>query len=60
MAKPLNMSRKNISRRQETAKVRSDRVITGYLKYKYPGIYEEAHNFYEYINGLYPGKKDLR
>ena len=54
------MTRKNIYRREESARVRVERVIAGYLEYKYPKIYEEAHDFYEHLNEIYPEKKDLR
>ena len=60
MPKKLSMSRKNIYRREETEKVRIERVVAGYLKYRHPGIYEEAYSFYNHLNELYPNKKDLR
>ena len=60
MSRKLSMTRKNIYRREETEKVRIERVVTGYLKYRYPEIYEEAYSFYNHLNELYPNKKDLR
>ena len=60
MPRSLSMTRKNIYRRNESEKVRMERIISGYLKYKHPQIYEEAYSFYNDLNELYPDKKDLR
>ena len=60
MSRKLSMTRKNIYRREETEKVRIERVVTGYVKYRHPEIYEEAYSFYNHLNELYPNKKDLR
>ena len=54
------MQRKNFWRREETARVRESRIITGYVKYKYPEVFSEAKEFYDELNELYPNKKDLR
>ena len=56
----VSMERKNIWRREESERVREGRIITGYVKYKYPEVFSEARDFYEELNHLYPGKKDLR
>ena len=55
-----SMERKNIWRRMETARVRESRVITGYIEFKHPEVYNEAKEFYTELNKLYPYKKDLR
>ena len=55
-----SMERKNIWRREETQRVREERIITGYFKYIHPEIYSEAKDFFNQLNELYPGKKDLR
>ena len=60
MAKQYNMDRKNISRREETMRVREERVITGYVRYTHPEVYKEAYEFYNNLNKVYPQKKDLR
>ena len=52
--------RKNEWRRAQTAKVREERVITGYIETKYPKIYAEAAAFYNRLNKKYPSKCDLR
>ena len=54
------MERKNIWRREETERVREGRIITGYVKYKYPEVFSEAKEFFDELNELYPRKKDLR
>ena len=54
------MQRKNIWRRLETARVRQNRVITGYIEFKHPAVYKEAEEFYAQLNTRYPNKKDLR
>ena len=47
-------------RKQEAQRVRKDRVTQGYIAKKYPEIYEEAVEFYMFLNDKYPNKKDLR
>ena len=54
------MQRKNFWRREESARVRESRIITGYVKYKHPEVFSEAKEFYDELNELYPNKKDLR
>ena len=54
------MERKNIWRREKSERVREGRIITGYVKYKYPEVFSEAKDFYDELNQLYPRKKDLR
>ena len=38
---------------------RTDKVITKYVKNKYPAVYTEAVGYYETLNKLYPNKIDL-
>ena len=52
--------RKSEWRRAQTAKVREERVISGYIEIKYPKIYDEAAGFYNMLNKKYPTKCDLR
>ena len=54
------MDRKNIYRREETQRVRVDRIISGYVKYRHPDVFNEAKEYYEWLNTRYPEKKDLR
>ena len=56
----MDNCRKNRWRRQEFVKVRQQRVITGYVEKKYPEVYKEATEFYNFLNDKYPDKKDLR
>ena len=56
----VSMERKNIWRREETQRVRQERIITGYIKYRHPEIYSEGMDFFNQLNELYPMKKDLR
>ena len=51
---------KNYWRRLEINRVKERRVICGYVEFKYPEIYKEAFEFYEFLNVKHPGKKDLR
>ena len=60
MERQYKMDRKNISRREESMRVREERVITGYVRYVHPEVYKEAYEFYSQLNKLYPEKKDLR
>ena len=60
MPKELSMERKNIYRREESQRVRVERIITGYVKYQHPEIFKEANDYYDLLNTLYPDKKDLR
>ena len=54
-----NLKRENEVRRKETAKRREDKVIVGYIKTKYPKVYEEALNFTHEIDRANPTKLDL-
>ena len=54
------VDRKNIWRRLEANKVREQRVISGFVKAKYPEVYKDAVNFYNALNKIYPSKRDLR
>ena len=60
MPKVYSNERKNVHRREETQRVRQERVITGYFKYRYPKVYAEAYEFYQHLDKTYPKKKDLR
>ena len=60
MPKTLSMDRKNLYRREESQRVRIERIISGYVKYRHPKIYNEAYGFYEHLDRTYPEKKDLR
>ena len=60
MASQYKMDRKNMGRREESRRVREERIITGYVKNSYPNIYKEARQFFSYLDSLYPGKNDLR
>ena len=60
MPKARSMERKNMWRREETQRVRVERIITGYVKYRHPEIYNKANEFYEHLDEQYPNKKDLR
>ena len=51
---------KNINRREETRRVRVERIISGYVKHCHPEVYSKAYEFYQHLNGIYPDKKDLR
>ena len=53
-------TQKNYWRRLEINRVKERRVICGYVELKYPEIYKEAFEFYEFLNVKHPGKKDLR
>ena len=52
--------RKNELRRQYRGQVRQALLINDYIQLKHSEAYEEAANFYNYLNGIYPTKKDLR
>ena len=54
------MELKNIYRREETRRVRVERIISGYVKHCHPEVYSKAHEFYQHLDAVYPDKKDLR
>ena len=60
MSKRSNNERKNGYRKLENERIREERVICGYIKYRYPDMYNEANEYYQWLNQLYPTKKDLR
>ena len=51
---------KNQLRRQQRDEIRQALLISDYIKLKHSEAYKEAANFYNYLNGIYPTKKDLR
>ena len=56
----MDNKRKNRWRKQESERIRQQRVINGYIERKYPEIYGEAVDFYKFLDEKYPQKKDLR
>ena len=56
----MDNNRKNRWRKEESARVREQRIITGYVELKYPEVYKEAAGFYNLLNEKYPAKNDLR
>ena len=54
------MSYKTMTRRAEAQRVREERIVSGYIKYKHPEMFQQAMEFYQYLDKLYPQKKDLR
>ena len=58
--KRRQQDKKNFLRRQYRQQARSAIFICDYIEEKHPEIYEEAVAFYNYVNSLYPQKKDLR
>ena len=56
----MDINRKNRWRRAESARVREQRIISGYVELKYPEVYKEAAGFYNMLNEKYPNKSDLR
>ena len=52
--------RKNLWRRNETIRVRENRIVKAFVETKYPQIYREAMVFYNKLNEKYPTKNDLR
>ena len=52
--------KKKFYRKLEAERVRAERVICGYVKYRHPDIYSEGEEYYNWLNQIYPAKKDLR
>ena len=50
---------KRLARYARTARVRHDRLITEYMKNKYPDEYKEAEQFYQSLDRKYQNKRDL-
>ena len=51
---------KNELRRQQRDQIRQALLVNDYIQLKHPEAYQEAANFYNHLNGIYPVKKDLR
>ena len=60
MSKQTKSQRKSFYRKLEAERVRTERVICGYIKHRYPDIYSEGEGYYAWLNQIYPAKKDLR
>ena len=56
----MDASRKCRWRKQEAERVRKNRVTQTYIEKKYPQIYQEAVEFYKFLDQKYPEKRDLR
>ena len=48
------------ARREDTRNKRQERLMCAYLKHAHPAIYEEAYAYYNKLDAMYPGKRDLR
>ena len=51
--------RKRDQRHLREIAAKKDRMISDYIRYKYPNIYAEAEQYYNEMNDKYPIKKDL-
>ena len=54
-----NKLRKKVTRKNLSIKTRHDRLISEYVKVKYPEAYMEAEEYYVRLNQIYPNKRDL-
>ena len=52
-------TQKRKARHARSANARHDRLVTAYLKKKYPEAYDEAERYYNTLNLRYPTKRDL-
>ena len=57
--KTRNLKRENEIRRRDTRQKMEHKVVVGYVRAKYPKVYEEAVNYTAELNRAHPGKKDL-
>ena len=60
MNKKRDYTREKMMRRVDAKKKRIERLVSGYVYHKHPGIYREALKFHDELNALHPQKKDLR
>ena len=59
MDKEAKLERKREQRHRREISGRLDKSISEYVRYKYPSIYAEAKEQHDYLNSIYPSKKDL-
>ena len=59
MDKEAKLERKREQRHRREISGRLDKSISEYVRHKYPSIYAEAKDQYDYLNSIYPSKKDL-
>ena len=52
-------AQKRVARHIRSVSARHDRLVTAYLKKKYPEAYDEADRYYNTLNLRYPDKRDL-
>ena len=50
---------KRVARHARSVQSRHDRLVSAYLKKKYPKEYKEASQYYDQLNEKYPDKRDL-
>ena len=60
MNKKRDYTQEKMMRRVDAKKKRMERLVSGYVYHKHPGIYREALKFHDELNALYPKKNDLR
>ena len=56
----MDPSRKQRWRKLESERLRKSRITQGYIQKRYPEVYQEASEFFDFLNSKYPTKKDLR
>ena len=59
MAKERSVQRRRELRSQQRIEMRKSKLVSDYIKTKYPAIYHEASEFYNDLVKHYPEKRDL-
>ena len=59
MGRERSVQRRRELRSQQTIEVRKSKLVSSYIKTKYPAIYHEASEFYNDLVKHYPEKRDL-
>ena len=59
MDKQLKLEKKRDQRHRRELTAKIDRIVSDYVRHKYPAVYAEAQEYYNELNGKYPTKKDL-
>ena len=59
MEKQAKLLKKREQRHKRESNERLDKVISDFVRHKYPGIYAEARQYHDELDAIYPDKRNI-
>ena len=59
MEKQVKLQKKREQRHRRESNEKLDKMISDFVRYKYPGIYAEAKEYHDELDAIYPSKRNL-